>query len=80
MGLGIVGFCCSMLIRNGGHPVVISISPGAAALAALLLGLAAMFYRWTGSGKPPFRTVGRAFLPFLPLTLTWEVWNAMLLA
>ncbi|MEV6957493.1 serine/threonine-protein kinase [Streptomyces sp. NPDC051183] len=81
IGLGIVAFGCSMFIRRGGDEVAFGVAPVAATLVAVLFGLAAMFHRWKGHGKPPFRIVGGVFLPvFLPLTLIWAVWNAVLLA
>ncbi|WP_406065962.1 serine/threonine protein kinase [Streptomyces sp. NBC_01077] len=81
IGLGIVAFGCSVFIRSGGGAPAFGVSPVASALVAVLFGMAAMFYRWKDHGKPSFRIVGGVFLPvFLPLTLIWEVWNAVLLA
>lgn len=81
MGLGLMAFGSGMYVRYGGDVSAYAISPVIAALATGLLGLAATFYRWKDSGRPPFRTVRGLFLPvFLPLALTWEAWNAVLLA
>ncbi|MFE5589397.1 serine/threonine-protein kinase [Streptomyces sp. NPDC056549] len=76
MGLGPVVYGFSMLIRHGGDVVVYALSVVVAAVTTVLLGLAVTFYRWKGAGKPPFRAMREIFLPvFLPLALTWEVWN-----
>nr|WSW64520.1 serine/threonine protein kinase [Streptomyces sp. NBC_00998] len=80
MGLGLVAFGSSTRIHRD-QAVVLVVSPLAAALIAVLFGLAAMLYRWKGHGKPPFRIIGAVFLPvFLPLALIWEVWNGVVLA
>ncbi|WP_165968886.1 serine/threonine-protein kinase [Actinomadura sp. KC06] len=80
-GLGGIAFGCSMYIREGGWVGAYLVGTVAAALVALILGLAATFYRWTGPGRPPFRIVRTVFLAvFLPLSLTWALWNAVLLA
>ncbi|WP_268246246.1 serine/threonine-protein kinase [Streptomyces netropsis] len=79
IGLGLVAFRSTTITsRHVGSVLVISLL--AAALVAVLFGLAAMFYRWKGPGKPPFLIIGGVFLPvFLPLALIWEVWNAVVL-
>ncbi|MFE7598678.1 serine/threonine-protein kinase [Streptomyces sp. NPDC057494] len=80
MGLGPVVFVCDRLISHGGDVGDYAFLTGVAALTTVLLGLAATFYRWKDSAKPPFRTIREIFLPvFLPLALTWAAWNLVLL-
>ncbi|WSY16641.1 serine/threonine protein kinase (plasmid) [Embleya sp. NBC_00896] len=77
--LGVIAFVCSRIAVLRGRDSVFAPSLVASVLVAVLLGLAAMFYRWKGHGRPSYRIVGATFLPvFLPLALIWTVWNALL--
>ncbi|MCI3221987.1 serine/threonine-protein kinase [Streptomyces sp. NP-1717] len=79
-GISLIAFGCFMFIIEGGWEGAYPISLGAAALVAVLFGLAATFYRWNYPGKPPFRIAGGLFLPvFLSLAAIWTVWNTVLL-
>ncbi len=79
-GISLIAFGCFMFSTEGGSENAYPISLGAAALAAVLFGLAAMFYRWNHPGKPPFRIVGALFFPvFLSLAVIWTAWNTVLL-
>ncbi|WP_052770341.1 serine/threonine-protein kinase [Streptomyces sp. CNQ-509] len=80
-GIGLIAFGCYMFSTEGGWEGAYPISAVTAAVVALFFGLAVMFYRWTGPGRPSFRIVGGLFFPvFFPLAAIWAVWNAVLLA
>lgn len=80
-GISVITMGCYMFIVEGGWEGAYFISLGAAALVAVLFGLAATFYRWNHPGKPSFRIVGGLFLPvFLSLAAIWTVWNTVLLS
>uniref|UniRef100_UPI0015F090DE hypothetical protein n=1 Tax=Streptomyces phytophilus TaxID=722715 RepID=UPI0015F090DE len=80
-GIALTVFGCYMFSTEGGWEGAYPISLVSAALVAGFFGLAAVFYRWNGPGRPPFRVMRGLFLPvFLPLAAIWAVWNAVLLA
>ncbi|MFI0863680.1 serine/threonine-protein kinase [Streptomyces smyrnaeus] len=78
---GLTAFGCTMFVTQGGWEGAYSISVASAALVAVFSGLAVMFYRWDHQGSPPLEIVRGYFLPvFIPLAVSWVVWNAFLLA
>ncbi|WP_129291753.1 serine/threonine-protein kinase [Streptomyces sp. N1] len=79
-GLGGIAFGSGMYINEGGCECAYAIGTAGSLASALLIGMAIMLYRWRDQAKPRFRDFATTFLcVFIPLSVTFAVWNAVLL-